>query len=325
LFAACGSGSGGSTTRGATPGPISITTLPSAGTVSATIPFVGGVLTGYYLYGMAADDVAVWVHNAEQGTLVRVDPTTNKIVATIHVGHGVGSVVLEGGYVWVGNRDDSTVAKVDPRTNTVVDTIALPPPTDFLGVSPGAVWVAAKDNNTIRRIDAQTDHVVDTVISYGEPWWTTFGTGSLWVCNQQGFGVGVTRMDPVSSKVLVDIDLAPGKYYSCDAIAAADDGIWAELLDADVDLGLVRIDPATNKVVTTILLPQTSGPSALATDAHGVWLVRRDQGLLRVSPLTHRASGFLSVPEGVLGIAVGAGSVWAVNGNGTLLRITPAS
>src|SRR5262249_24561699 len=107
--------------------------------------------------------------------------------------------------------------------------------------------------------------------------------GSLWVCNQQGVGVGVTRLDPASSKVLGNIDLAPGKFLSCDAIAAADDGVWAELTDSGANLGVVRLDPETNKVVTTILLPESPGPSTLAADAHGVWCTLRDQGLLRIS------------------------------------------
>jgi YVTN family beta-propeller protein len=259
-----------------------------------------------------------------------VDPTTNSVVATIHVGRGLGGVVLEAGFVWVSNHDDSTVSKIDPRTNKVVDTIALPPPTGFLGVSPGAVWVASHENGgNVRKIDAQTDRVVATIFSAYGPTRSVYAAGSLWICNHDAEVAGVTRVDPTASKALTDINLVPGQLYSCDWIVAADDGVWAELLTGDgeqnFDEGLVRIDPATNKVVTTILLQQSSGPCALAADAHGVWSARHDLGHVRISPTTHRAVGFLSVPGGVFGVAVGVGSVWAVNGDGTLLRVTPAS
>jgi YVTN family beta-propeller protein len=283
-----------------------------------------------YIYGIAADDTAVWVHNAEQGTVIRVDPTTNTVVATIHVGQGLGDVVLEAGFVWVGNHDDSTVSKIDPRTNKVVDTIALPPPTGFLGVSPGAVWVASHENGgTARKVDAQTDQVIATIFSAYGPAWSAYAAGSLWICNLDAEAAGVTRVDPTSSKVLADINLAPGSMYACDGIVAANDGVWAELLtgdgDQNFDVGLVRIDPTTNRVVTTIRLQQSPATSALAADAQGVWSAKQDLGLVRISPTMHRAVGFLSVPGGVAGVAVGAGSVWALNGDGTLLRITPAS
>lgn len=327
LFAACGSSTIGSTSATATPAPISPTSLPAAGTVSATMPMIGGAINPPYTYGIAADDTAVWVHNSEQGTVLRVDPKTNQVVATIHVGQGLGNLVLEAGFVWVSNHDDSTVSKIDPQTNKVVDTIALPPPTGTLGVSPGAVWVASKEGGNVRKIDAHTDQVVATIFTATGPAWMAYAAGSLWVCNLDGIELGVTRVDPTSSKVLANIDIAPGKFYSCDGIVAADDGVWAGLFngDQDSDLGLARIDPTTNTVSAPILLSPSTAVSALAADGQGVWSARRDLGLVRISPTTHRAVGFLGIPGGVSGVAVGAGSVWVLDGAGTLLRIAPAN
>jgi streptogramin lyase len=326
LFAACGSGTSGSKPA-TTAGPINPDSLPSAGTVSATIPLIGGRIDPPYIYGIAADDTAVWVHNAAQGTVVRVDPASNKVVATIPVGHGLGDVVLEAGFVWVSNHDDSTISKIDPLTDQVVDTIALPPPTGFLGVSPGAVWVASHENGgTLRKIDARTDQVVATIFTNYGPSWTAYATGALWICNRDAALAGVTRVDPASSNVLTDVDISTGKLYPCDGIAVADDGVWAELLDDsdNYDVGLVRIDPATNGVINTILLPPSPATSALAAHGQEVWTAKQDLGLFRISAKTHQAVGFLSVPDGVAGVAIGPGAVWALDGGGTLLRITPA-
>src|ERR1051326_3540145 len=82
LLAACGSSPsqpGGQGTPAISPTP---SPLPSAGTVSATIPGMGSDQDDNVL---AADDTAVWIDNGGAGVLVRVDPKTNAVVATITV------------------------------------------------------------------------------------------------------------------------------------------------------------------------------------------------------------------------------------------------
>jgi len=326
LFAACGSSTSQATPPKLTPAPKAPTPLPPAGTVSAIIPSVGGAIQPGFIYGMAAGDTAVWVHNSEQGTVSRIDPKTNLVVATIPVGHGLGDVRLEAGFVWVLNHDDGTVSKIDPQTNKVVATIALPPPSGFLGVSPGAVWVANRRLGVVRKIDPQTDRVVATISIPDGPAWMSFGAGSLWICRLEGVQFGVTRLDPTTNKVLAQIDISSGKGYSCGGLSASDAGIWAVLLDSTqtYDLGLARIDPATNQVIATILLPQSKITDALAADAQGVWVAEPELGLYRIAPQTNQAIGLLPMLRGA-GVALGAGSVWLTIGDGTLLRITPAS
>jgi YVTN family beta-propeller protein len=245
-------------------------------------------------------------------------------VATIHVGHGLGDVVLEGGFVWVGNHDDSTVSKIDPKTNKVVDTIALPPPTGFLGVSPGSVWIASKANDEVMKIDPGTDKVVASVLVPGGPTWSSFGAQSLWVCIHDSTSLGLSRLDPTTNTVLATIDIGSTQGYSCGGVAASDSGVWVELLDSTqtYDLGMVRIDPATNKVVATIILPQSSPTSTLAVDGQGVWSSVPDLGIFYISAKTNQATGFLSMQD-PSAIAVGAGSVWVINSQGSLMRVTP--
>jgi YVTN family beta-propeller protein len=325
FIAGCGAGTGASIVKPtATTVMVTPTSLPSAGKIVATISGVGGTATPGYIYGMAADSTAVWVHNSEQGTVVRVDPTTNQVVATIHVGHGLGDVVLQGGFVWVGNHDDSTVSKIDPKSNKVVDTIALPPPTGFLGTSPGTVWVASKGNSEVMKIDPSTDKVVTSVMVPGGPTWSSFGARSLWICIHDSSAVGLARMDLTTNNADTTIDIGSTQGYSCGGVAASDSGVWVELLDSTqtYDLGMARIDPATNKVVATIILPQSSQTSTLAVDGQGVWSAVPDLGLLYISTKTNQATGFLSMQD-PYAIAVGAGSVWVMNSQGSLMRVTP--
>ena len=64
LLTACG----GSTSQGG------VTTTPSAGTIKATISGLGKLSGDFSVYGIAADDTAVWVHNGDTGTLLRTMP-----------------------------------------------------------------------------------------------------------------------------------------------------------------------------------------------------------------------------------------------------------
>jgi YVTN family beta-propeller protein len=327
LTAACGSSTVRSAPTPFTSGPLTPSALPSAGTISITIPSVGGQVDPGYIYGIAADDTAVWVHNAEHGTLVRVDPATNHVVATIPVGPGLGNVILQASFVWVIDHGNSAVSNIDPQTNKVIDTFALLPSTGFLGASPGAVWAASQDSGYLFKIDPQTDQVSAPLFPTEAPAWTAFAVGSLWICNVDSEHIGVTRLDPTTKKELAKIDIGRGQGDSCGGIAASQDRVWAALLDGTqtLELGLVQIDPATNQVIATILLPPSSPTSALAADADGVWSATPDLGLFHISSHAHWAASFLSMPHAA-GVAVGAGAVRVLKaGDGTLVRITPTA
>ena len=62
---------------------------------------------------------AVWVSNLKDDTVVRVDPKTFEVVATIPVGDEPKDVVTHGGFVWVVNSKSNTVTRIDPETNRV--------------------------------------------------------------------------------------------------------------------------------------------------------------------------------------------------------------
>ena len=44
---------------------------------------------------------AVWVANSGDGTVSRIDPSTNSVVATIRVGNSPLGIAVGAGYVWV--------------------------------------------------------------------------------------------------------------------------------------------------------------------------------------------------------------------------------
>ena len=75
--------------------------------------------------------------------VLRIDPETNAITATIPTGRGTSGVAAGAGWVWVTSTIDGTGVRIDPRTAEVVDQIDVAGRPREVAVGAGGVWVAA--------------------------------------------------------------------------------------------------------------------------------------------------------------------------------------
>jgi YVTN family beta-propeller protein len=97
---------------------------------------------------------AVWVANGD-ATVVRIDPATKAVVATVKVGTlpQQGDVAPDG-TIWIPNQTDDTISVIDPQTNTVANTVKLK-----MGTAPfvlrqgfGDMWVGSFRDRFLWRI-----------------------------------------------------------------------------------------------------------------------------------------------------------------------------
>jgi YVTN family beta-propeller protein len=128
---------------------------PASNAIVASIPITGGSGPGPAPIAIAVGDGALWVANrveghgtalrpfadALPGTVSRIDPRTNAVVATIAVGRYSNALAVGGGAVWVANRESRTLSKIDPRTNTVAATIRIGGRPEGVAIGANAVWV----------------------------------------------------------------------------------------------------------------------------------------------------------------------------------------
>jgi DNA-binding beta-propeller fold protein YncE len=306
LVVACGSGTS-QTTRPTTPSYTTPTPLPSAGTVSATISGLGSP-SNEPLADMeiAVDATAVWVYNPNSdGGLLRIDPTTNTLVATIDVGkngcddEGCGNVASGQGAVWIFVDATGTLSRIDQETNGIVATIPLlPNQASRVFVTPGGVWVTNPSANTVSRIGPQTNKVVATLTNQPEVIEVSCGSGSLWVCDFKAFPAGLTRLDPTTMQVQAQIDVTAKQGLGCYRVTALDQAIWVAASSdfAGRTILLERLDPATNQVRATVPV-QRDVVIGFAADAQGVWALDV-QGLLRVDPQSAQVIGSLAITGG---------------------------
>ena len=155
----------------------------STGDVIATIPIAKQApgLSGLAVPGagsIAIGGGAVWATVQNVGTVVRIDPATNEVVASIRAG-SYPSVAFADGSLWINRDDDQTLRRIDPATDRSVATIALhAAPYDVIATQDG-LWVtgdglvAAIDmstNSIAQRIQA-TDGIYSGVAEVGGDLW----------------------------------------------------------------------------------------------------------------------------------------------------------
>jgi hypothetical protein len=245
----------------------------------------------------------------------------------------VAAVVLVGGLVaagrWLQPRLDRDEGRVPSTTRPRVATSRAPvevetttnrpaaspgitrivrtSSVDDLVVSGGAVWIAA--GGLVLRVDPFTRRVRPVPGIEAEPPVVrlTAGTGAVWAATT---GARLLRIDPRSARIAASLPVA------AEALAADANGVWVVCCGGGVAHGqLIRIDPASNRVVATMRLPGL--PEAVGVGPSGVWV--RGAGLLwRLHPGSNRVVATVRLPPtprdpdkpGGGDVAVIKGGVW---------------
>jgi YVTN family beta-propeller protein len=74
------------------------------------------------------------------GSVTRIDPATNAVVARVGVGSLPWAIAYAAGSLWIGLYDTPTVVRVSDTTNTVLARIMVAAPISAIAASDRAVW-----------------------------------------------------------------------------------------------------------------------------------------------------------------------------------------
>jgi streptogramin lyase len=129
---------------------------------------------------VASGPDALWITCEDAGRLVRVSPHDTQVVEEISVGRRPRRLTVGEGAIWTLNGD-GTVSRVDPATNKVVATIKLERDTakGDIAAGAGSVWVSLP-GTPIVRIDPRTNRAVQAFTGEGGGA-ILVAHGSLWV------------------------------------------------------------------------------------------------------------------------------------------------
>jgi hypothetical protein len=271
---------------------------------------------------------ATWA--ASQGALLRIDPQTNRVAATIPtpVSGESASIAFGEGAVWVtSGQANGVVYRVDPAANRVTAAIGVPGGAFGIVVAAGTVWVTQylpeADPGIVARIDARSNRLLSAVEVPNMPGAIRHGLDAVWVTSR----FTVSRIDPHSGAVTQPL------HRVGDVRAVGGGSLWGTYANSAEDAGVQRIDPVTGQVVATIRIPNGVliafglGTLWVAQDASSITSGgnepdRTEPGkLYRIDPATNRVLGRPVPLPGIAptGLAVGEGTVWVGEQDGKTL------
>jgi YVTN family beta-propeller protein len=223
---------------------------------------------------VARGEGAIWVTNANDGTVSRIDQVTRSVRQTITVGSSPSGIAVGAGAIWVANHFDGSVSRIDPETNTVVDTIPVGNGATAVAVGEGSVWVTNASDRTVSRIDPARGRVVHTIQTDAVGRGIAVGGGSVWITDESSRSV--VLVNPWTNAVAETISVGNGPT----GIAFGERAVWvANSLDGTVS----RIDPETAAVTATLAVG--GGPGAIAVGHGAVWVSAEfGQRLARINP-----------------------------------------
>lgn len=168
---------------------------------------------------------AVWAsvcpqRKAERARLLRLEPATGAVVATIVLptGEGIGCgspVVVGDGSVWV---ETNRLLRIDPVSNRI--TAELTPCCILRAAAFGSLWGTIGFHfGAVMRIDPETGRVVARLPApSGGAWKWAIGEGAVWV-GGQGEGE-LFRIDPVSDRIMARV------HYAEESLAVGAGYLW---------------------------------------------------------------------------------------------------
>ncbi len=270
--------------------------------------------------------------------LVRIDPETGKVVATLPLGGNPAGVATGAGAVWVVDASNDLLLRVDPVSNRIVAriTVGRHPSSVAVGGAVGqeAVWVTNELDDTVWKVDPASNMVTAKLpAGVDHPDGVIVGEGWVWVhtsvTNQ------VARFDPSTGE-------PGGSFPMCCSLAVGYGSVWigsSSLLRMNVqDLSLQHdgydgvqpacgisigesavwvcgggsilydIDPSSDQIRSHIGVGHD--PDGVVTGSDSVWLANSDGTLVWVRTATDSVAGTIQVGKDISGVAVGAGALW---------------
>ena len=224
----------------------------------------------------AVDFGSLWVADCRNGTLVRVDLASQRVVAAIPTGvadpKGELSIATGAGSVWLLSDAAGVLARVDPETNQVTARIRVQAHSYCAAFGFGSVWIASSADGTpegagsVQRIDPGTNQVAATIPVGRGPRFLAAGAGGVFTLDQ-GDGT-VSRVDPArNARVATIATDVPG--------TGGDIAVGAgRVFVRAARTALSVVDPATDRVTARYGPPCGSG--AVRANDRVVWVTAHD-------------------------------------------------
>ena len=244
------------------------------------------------------NDAAIWVATLDN-TVLRIDPETDQIAATIPVGRVPTDLAVGEGSVWVANEEDGSVSRIDPSTNEVTATIDTGEDADGVAVGEGAVWVSSVEESSVARIDPETNEITEEVTDVGlEPQRLGVAEGKVWVADEFATEINVIDIESMQVDETIDLDNEVFEF------AFEGGSVWTTISFDNVAL---KMDPSTYEITGRV--KGIDEPHAITAGEGAVWVAGRE-GVWRIDPVAGQVAAEIETEDSPTGLAAFDGFVW---------------
>lgn len=305
---------------------------------AAAVAVAGAIFAALALSGSGSARPSLTVPDVSAAA---IDPTSGRVVDVVPLQDRPDAALTVGHTVWVASWATRTLTRIDDRTGEPLGTIGLPCHPLALAYGDGRIWIASQDKPcSLTVVDPRSGEVL---------WSKPLHQSGLGVFSSQGWGaqgiafssksvwvtVGVSGLLRIGLDGRIEHAFVVGP--DARAVAAAQEGIWVEILGP---AQLVEIDPRSDSIAAHVNVgtiytagePAGPVPCTLAASGQSVWApaVGEDSsttsGIWRVDSVRDIVSGVIRAGGNPCGVSIGHGKVWVANpSNDEVDEIDPAS
>jgi DNA-binding SARP family transcriptional activator/streptogramin lyase len=221
---------------------------------------------------LAAGAGAVWVVAGEEGWLLRMEPSSGRVLDRIRLRPGLADVAVAAGNVWVTNRELGTLTRIGASNTVATTTLAGFEGPEGVVATAGSVWVAESTGRRVARIDARRAVTVDRIPLDLPPTDLAVTGGAVWATNHEAGAV--TRIHIRSRTTRVT---SVGRFPT--TVAARGNSVY--VLN-EFEHSVSRLDARRGEVVQTLALsdpatqrPRQITPGDIAVYEGALWLTVR--------------------------------------------------
>jgi len=258
---------------------------------------------------------AVWVGSTGPYAVHRIDPMTNKLVASVTLpGEPCAGLATGFGSLWVPMCTAiPSLAKVDLTFNRLTAVFNIGPAAAEGGITTGAgnVWLIVDKSGTLVRIDPATGAVRQTIQVPAGSYNPFFSGGRIWATRAEG--AELTSIDAATGALLATVRTGPNPRF----LTVTGGAIWT-LNQGDGTL--TRVDAETQKA-TTIALGTPGHGGDISFGGGMVWTTMAKVPLSAVDIGAQALRCQWAGPGGD-SLGIGHGAIWLTDYHaGTISRI----
>jgi virginiamycin B lyase len=258
---------------------------------------------------------AVWVGSTGPFAVHRIDPKTNKRVATVKLpGEPCAGLATGFGSLWIPLCGRTPLlAKVDLESNKLTNVFKIGPAAAEGGVtaSSDSVWLVIDKDGSLARIDPDTCAIRQTIRIPPGSYNPFYSDGQIWVT--RAAGSQITAVDAVTGVVSATAQTGPGPRF----LTAGAGAVWT--LNQG-DGSLTRIDPRTKKSTKSIALRTPGNGGDVSFGGGMVWTTVRK---IPLSVVDGDSATLICQWQGAGGdsLGIGDGAIWLTDYHaGTISR-----